>query len=115
MKAVIFCDPIRQISPSRGFLGAVPCEVRTFLDSLSRDRPTSLRYKDDTLLHAQRQQRAILMVNITLPILFFSGSKPKSGVTRFFYPQNTEFFKNLYAEKFLYGKIEGSSKLRHQE
>lgn len=31
--AVLFCGPIRQIAPSRGFPGAVPCGVRTFLDS----------------------------------------------------------------------------------
>ena len=47
---------IRQVSPSRGFPGAVPCGVRTFLDpSLrsgqvpclrwDRDRPASLKTK----------------------------------------------------------------------
>jgi hypothetical protein len=30
--AVLFCGPLRQISPSRGFPGAVPYGVRTFLD-----------------------------------------------------------------------------------
>ena len=30
--AVVFCGPIRQITPSRDFPGAVPCRVRTFLD-----------------------------------------------------------------------------------
>lgn len=30
--AVVFCGPFRQISPSRGFPGAVPYGVRTFLD-----------------------------------------------------------------------------------
>ena len=30
--AVVFCGPIRQISPSRDFPGVVPCRVRTFLD-----------------------------------------------------------------------------------
>jgi hypothetical protein len=34
--AVHFCGPFRQISPSRGFPGAVPCGVRTFLDLLGR-------------------------------------------------------------------------------
>jgi hypothetical protein len=40
---------IRQVAPSRGFPGAVPCGVRTFLDSSivlrNRDRPASLKTK----------------------------------------------------------------------
>jgi hypothetical protein len=39
--AVVFCGPIRQISPSRDFPGVVPCGVRTFLDSPNRE-PRSL-------------------------------------------------------------------------
>ena len=38
--AVVFCGPIRQITPSRGFPGAVPCRVRTFLDR-AEARPRS--------------------------------------------------------------------------
>src|SRR5512144_292802 len=38
--AVIFCGPIRQITPSRDFPGAVPCRVRTFLDH-AEARPRS--------------------------------------------------------------------------
>ena len=53
--AVLFCDPIPQITPPRGFLGIALYEVRTFLGSLSRDRPTSLRHRDNTLLPGKRQ------------------------------------------------------------
>ena len=46
--AVVFCGPIRQISPSRDFPGVVPFGVRTFLDSptgesRSLDRPEAIR------------------------------------------------------------------------
>ncbi len=37
---VLFCGPIRQITPSRDFPGAAPCRVRTFLDRAeARPRP----------------------------------------------------------------------------
>jgi hypothetical protein len=32
VSAVCFCGPIRQVAPSRGLPGALPCGVRTFLD-----------------------------------------------------------------------------------
>jgi len=32
---LFFCGPIRQIAPSRDFLGIAPYEVRTFLDVAS--------------------------------------------------------------------------------
>ena len=38
--AVLFCGPIRQVSPPRAFPGAVPCGVRTFLIPLSGTRPS---------------------------------------------------------------------------
>jgi len=48
-EAVCFCGPVRQISPSRGFPGAVPCGVRTFLDlSLSLGISPSLTLETAT-------------------------------------------------------------------
>jgi len=55
-KAVCFCGPIRQVAPSRGFPGAVPCGVRTFLDpaayARNRDRPASLKTRYHTVYEA---------------------------------------------------------------
>jgi len=41
----VFCGPVRQIAPPRGFPGAALYGVRTFLDidKRHRDRPTNLR------------------------------------------------------------------------
>ncbi len=51
----------------------MPCEVRTFLDPekfLSRDRPTSLRHKNDTLLHSKRQLAILTNYNPLLDTVY---------------------------------------------
>jgi len=55
----VFCGPIRQITPPRGFPGAALYGVRTFLDpapkARDRDRPTDLRRIHHTFPASRRQ------------------------------------------------------------
>ena len=41
--AVCFCGPIRQVTSPRGFPGAVPCGVRTFLDPAPKRRTATVQ------------------------------------------------------------------------
>ena len=112
-KAVLFCDPIRQIAPPRDFLGIVLYEVRTFLDSLSRDRPTSLRRSDNTLLPSKRQLWRSFDGSFFSSDNFLLAASSRKQVRSGFLSTNNVLF--ISAKKFLYGKIRRSLSFMLQE
>ena len=81
--AVVFCGPVRQISPSRDFPGVVPCGVRTFLDSPkrgNRDRLTGLRPLDNTLWTRSRQLGPLMCQEVFLRMQMHDSWSSRVGI-----------------------------------